>query len=522
MENKENVDPIPKSDKPAKSSRSSIVKKRRKFHGKAESHASPPKSFLDRLPVEIVDMICGEVWQDDIPAFRLQCKYICKIATPHMLHSVHVRFKKTSIDALLEISKHPVLSQNVKQINYEPNLVEKRSREDWEKKIPLVDSSSDVGFPRPPKQSASEREWRLFHRSVRKYIYQSERKPYTTKELDFAWPNYERYLREQDEMIEKDYASQDLYQAITALPNLTSIHVNSGFGLWHGYGWTDATNVNPYGDGLCHATSKGSDELGAPGLGQMVSLINMVHRAGVKLTSLRIGSLSWRFFYECEDDDGEDGELFNTMNGVMHSLQDFELFITTWSEMDDSEDIDEGEVEECTDFMKGGMLARMLSGAPDLHKLAISFDAYESGCPIELQDLVCDMYWPHLYIIRLDCIDTYEQDWLNFFKRHAKTIKRVALGTIRLMDGNWPDVLENMQNMLELDEVQFRKELIGLEPHLQMWRFDPPGCTSSKDDSVQENRTRWALEKYMIRGGICPLRDPDAHPQTLFDLDFFV
>ncbi|KAL8784396.1 MAG: hypothetical protein Q9213_003996 [Squamulea squamosa] len=508
MENKENVDPIPKSDKSAKSSRSSILKKHRKVQAKAEAPASPPNSFLDRLPVEIVNMICGEVWQDDIPALRLQCTYICKIATPHMLHTVHVRFKKTSINALLGISKHPVLSQNVKHIDYEPNLVEKRSREDWEKNIPLVDSSSD---------SASEREWRLFHRSVRKYIRQTERKPYTVEELDVAWPKYERYLQEQDEMIEQDYAAQDLYQAVTALPNLTSIHVNSGFGLCHGDGWTDATNVNPYGDGLCHATSKGSDELGAPGLGQMISLIKMLHRAGVKLTSLRIGSLSWRFFSECEDGGGGDGDFFKTMKGIIHSLQDFELFITTWSEieMDDSEEIDEGEVDDCTEFMKGGMLARMLSGAPGLHKLAISFDAYESGCPIDLQNLVGDMYWPHLHTIRLDCIDTYEQDWLNFFKRHAKTIKRVALGTIRLIDGNWPDVLEHMQKMLELDEMQFSKDLIGLEPLLQVWRFDPPGCTSSKDDSVQENRTRWALEEYMILGGKCPLRDRDAHPESI-------
>lgn len=89
-------------------------------------------------------MICEELCEDEMPALRLQCKYLCEAATPHFLRSVDVRFKKTSIESLLELSKHPILRHNVERVGYEPNMVEKKSRLEW--KILLVISSSKTVY----------------------------------------------------------------------------------------------------------------------------------------------------------------------------------------------------------------------------------------------------------------------------------------------------------------------------------------------------------------------------------------
>ena len=93
---------------------------------------------------------------------------------------------------------------------------------------------------------------------------------------------------------------------------------------------------------------------------------------------------------------------------------------------------------------------------------------------------------------------------MNFFERHANTIKHISLSMIRLLKGEWADVFERMQRLLALEEMHLCFHLFGDDPE-QFWSFEPPGYTSSKDDSVRANRLRWALEGFMVYGGVCPL-----------------
>lgn len=463
-----------------------------------------PRSYLDRLSPEILHLICEELSEDDMPALRLQCKYLCEIATRRFLRSVHVRFKKTSIESLLELSKHPILSRNVETVMYEPNMVEKKPREKWEEDTKVIALSHRVSHvPSPPKESASEREWRLFHRTLRK-VFTQEEKAYTQEELDIAWPIYQRYLYEQDVMIDQDYASQDLLQAFQGFQNLTAIYINYGWGLWPGN-----TSVNPYEDGLCKAVGRGnSDDDTARGLKETMPLLRKLSEADLGLRSLRIGSLNWRFFEEFEDG-GEQPNIFGNMKKMVKSLEDFELVITTWTDIeaaDDPEEYEDEEVSECREYLENGVLGRLLAAAPDLRKLAIAFDAYEIRCPIDFKYLALDTHWPYLHTVSLDSVDAHEDDWMGFFERHATTIKHLSLNMIRLLEGDWADVLERMQQLLALKEMHFSYNLYGDNPE-QFWSLEPSGYTSSKDDSVQANRLRWALEDFMVHGGICPLRD---------------
>ena len=512
-EDKENVNPNSKANTPSRPVRPRKVAKRRKPKGKA-TYEPRSKSYLDRLPAEILDIICEELWDTDIPALRLQCRYLCKVATVHMFDDAFVRFKKSSIDSLLELAAHPVLSQNVKTLSYEPNLLKRQPREEWQDRIPLRDYHDTSNIPSPPKQSASERDWRLFHRTVKKVVLHEKRTPYSAKELDTAWPIYQRYLQEQEDLFERDNACQDLQQAVQHFPNLRAVHVNFGWGLWCGPGWSSDTSVNPYGSGLTHAGSTARYPGELPGVEQIVSLIRMLGTLEVKLDSLRIGSVNWKFFLQFEGS----GNLSDMKKRIVQSLKDIELVITTWTDLgihDEEEDEvqQQLEVDRCRTFLDKGSLGRILAQAPDLRRIAIEFDAYEVKCPIDFQFLVLDTQWSHLHTIKLDSIDTHEGHWMDFFERHASTIKNIRLATIRLLDGEWPDVLERMQQLLTLEEAEFDNHLSSVAPS-QLWWLDAPGYTSSKDDSVQENRTRWALEKFMVHGGVCPLRDAEAHPQS--------
>ena len=94
---------------------------------------------------------------------------------------------------------------------------------------------------------------------------------------------------------------------------------------------------------------------------------------------------------------------------------------------------------------------------------------------------------------------------MNFFERHAKTIKHISLSMIRLLKGEWPDVLARMKQLLALKDFHIAFDLYGDDP-MQFWSFEPSGYTSSMDDSVPSNVLRWALEEFMVQGGDCPLR----------------
>ena len=417
------------------------------------------------------------------------------------------------MDSLVQLSSHPLLSQNVRTIIYEPNLLERKSRQTWEDDVPT--------FKIIRLRSAAE--WLMGHGPL------YDREPYSPQELDAAWAIYRRYLQEQKDLIHRDNACQYLSQAVQHFPNLSALHVNFGSGLWWGSGrrpvWPN-TRVHPYEDGLCQASSTVYGEREPPGVEQIVSLINMLDAADVKLASLRIGNLNWMFFLMYEKDYYKKSDLFYAIKRVVQSLRDVKLVITTRRHVVDydDEDFDENEYfevpdyEQCRTYLDRGSLGRILSGAPDLHKLAIEFDANEVKCPIDFQYLVLDTHWSHLHTIELGSVDAHEDDWIKFFKRHATSLKHVTVAAIRLLDGNWPDVLERMQDLLNLEEARFGKNLWGVAPK-QTWSLGP-GYHDSEDDSVQENRTRWALEDFMIHGGVCPLRDEETHPPTSDGYEF--
>ncbi|KAL8847268.1 MAG: hypothetical protein Q9221_007692 [Calogaya cf. arnoldii] len=336
-------------------------------------------------------------------------------------------------------------------------------------------------------------------------------KPCSPKELDTAWPIYQRYLQEQDGLIERGNACQDLYRAFKRFPNLKAVHVNCDE--------FEYTGTNPYGDGLCQPSSNPLWLGGkAPGVEQIVSLIKMLDSVDVKLDSLRIKDLSWRLFLQYEEDYIGSSNLFYSLKRVVQSLRDIKLVLTTWSGLQTDAEDDRGgyrEIEQCRRYLDRGCLGRILSAAPDLHELTVESDAFDPGtqCPINFQYLVLDTHWSNLHTIKLDSMDTHGSDWVGFFQRHAGSLKHVSLSQIRLLDGKWLDVLERMQRLCKVEEAHFDLDLYGVAP-VQKWILDIPDETRIEDDSIQANRTRWALEKFMVEGGVCPLPDEVAHPQS--------
>ena len=66
---------------------------------------------------------------------------------------------------------------------------------------------------------------------------------------------------------------------------------------------------------------------------------------------------------------------------------------------------------------------------------------------------------------------------------------------------------EKMLKFLNLKDAKFEDSLTGAEPR-QYWDLEPDAWHGYDDLQSQTNRTRIAVEKFMVEGTRCPLQQP--------------
>lgn len=79
---------------------------------------------MDRLPAEILDNICADhLPKKNLFSFRSVCKAFASIGIRHTLSEVRVAYLPHTFARLKAISKHPVISQYVKTIIYQVDIL---------------------------------------------------------------------------------------------------------------------------------------------------------------------------------------------------------------------------------------------------------------------------------------------------------------------------------------------------------------------------------------------------------------
>ena len=314
-----------------------------------------------------------------------------------------------------------------------------------------------------------------------------------------AWDIYQRYLSEQRALENNNFATDELTKAIGQFPKVKTVFMDCEFMFGEG-------KRNPkrdaYEDAFASALRCAGQD--CPGVGQMHGSMQAIHNATVELDSLQIGGVSWKFM-------GQEDHIIEMMKEVLAPLKHFELGITTG--YDEEADEIGSEILICRTAFRDGRLGNFIAAATKLETLLVDFEWYEPCCPINFEHLVLFTHWPALRTLDLKCIEISRTRWLDFLRQHSATLRRLHLAHISLSTGLWVEVLEDMQEALQLEEMWFRWELRAMYP-LQEWNLDPSLDANEDDAWCSNNRTRWALEKYMVEGGTCPLRDEQAHPQT--------
>ena len=335
-----------------------------------------------------------------------------------------------------------------------------------------------------PHADASDRENRAYQREMEK-ARGGPRYTYTDLQLRRAYEKYKKYLSNQNMMRSHNYESEMITDAFNKMPNLKTIEMSMEYCL----GSPSTKIERAFGKGL--ALPYGDDrQKELCGILQLRSLLLAVANANLKLESLCCGNVHWRFLKHSPG-------IFEKMQRAVQFLHHMTQHITTRTEEDDND------IPQCYQFLDNyGRLRDLITAAPDLKHLEINFDDDNPFLPTSLKDVVGDFKWHALRSAIFSMIDTDEGALVNFYGRHADTLRGIGLENIRLeVGGVWPRLLQCMRKMLRLEKVR-----IG-------GRFSTADGASYlleclEDDGIR-SRTRVVIEDYLLAGGEGRLLDLD-------------
>ena len=446
--------------------------------------------YIDVLPPEIATLICCFSDDEDLPNLRLVSLFWNDVATLFWFQEVRLVFKRDSIQRLLNISRHPVISKQVISLYYEPDELHEYVTQDlWEERV--SDSSYSEDVVATPAPDASERDLRAWRRHITK-IRERPRHNFSKSFLKKAYKEYTRMYGEQEDLRKCEYGTKEFSDAMSRLPKLSEICMNYEGAI------RPKGAKHAFAAGLLNA---GGNHCGIP---FMRSLLLAVHEAGIELNILELGSVDWRFLSQNED-------ILGRMKRALNHLTSLELDISTKKGQTGNR-LGVG-IPDCRRYLsQNPKLIEFLAAAPNLKYLRIGFDSNEPFAPAELSQIFGSTTWPYLESISLASIDAVSENLSHFFNRLASTLNEVEMMFIRLQEGTWIKTLENMQQNLNLKSASFGGELLGHHPH-QHWNLWPESEVELSDMQFQENRTCKAIEDYLVQGGTCPLLDEDAHPQ---------
>ncbi|WPB01106.1 uncharacterized protein RHO25_005727 [Cercospora beticola] len=159
---------------------------------------------------------------------------------------------------------------------------------------------------------------------------------------------------------------------------------------------------------------------------------------------------------------------------LMTELREFRIEFTC---RDDDEDQDPKAEVDIQLHHGQGLLAHWLSSGQDLRVIKICTYAPKRHYPApDLQNAFGTETWPKLRELGLSDFSTTEDDLVDLLLRHAKSLRRLSLSDIELLDGSWESTFRRVAGQLtKLKKVRLRGLLRDPEGDLVMNDLDFDG-----------------------------------------------
>ncbi|KAL8734577.1 MAG: hypothetical protein Q9166_001477 [cf. Caloplaca sp. 2 TL-2023] len=400
---------------------------------------------MDRLAPEIQHMIFTAAETTDTPNLRLTCKTLAAVGLEYLLPEVELLFTPKSFDRLVRIAEHPQLRHHVKSLVYRVDcLISCEDKTDWYLQIPhsaylLWSHETSVFEPEPPK-IVSGTGWRDWHMN----LSNSSLPVSTQMQLEKAWCGYQAVWQEQQSLRDSEFGQATVRKMMANLPNLKRIALSNFFDITDedmGKSQNSPAFVRTYRHVLADACGdEGFDHYS--GVPQLMSLLRGIDGTTIVIESLSLGMVDWHYF--------EEEDVVSLATRALQRLKTLKMWM--WMPRD-------APIEGAELARRGRALA-FLRSLPCLQVIDIAFDAYANGRErIDLGTVFADMKWPNLRKVSFDFLSTGQKDLIDFFERHAKTLRAVRLLYIELRHGYWPQVFKTMRDMLQLDDFKITGDL---------------------------------------------------------------
>lgn len=455
-------------------------------------------SPVNKLPTELLHMICSYLKPTEIAKLRLVSRFAATLGLQHLVPKVHLVLTKSSFDQLQAIAEHPIISKHITGFLYQADMVSPLDQAEWEEDVQSPEYKLEEQRVLSHRTHClSLRGLRSHNRDLIRFAAMPHHQ-YTQQQLNQAWSNYHDICVFQEYYYDSFMLqSMDIARALKCFPNLKTIIMSTygekdyyrgpddkAFESAHVYSWRQHDPKHP---------------VGVP---QVRSLLLGALEAGLKITALRCGEVSWRLLL------GNDST-FARMKKSISNLEDLKLdFSTGFLEVDREVDNtrtwydvgDAEEIEACSAHLREGRLKDFVTSAPNLIHLDVEFACQEPSYATDLEYVVGDYQWHSLRVASFAFIECSEDDLVAFCERHAGTLQGLFMGCMHLTTGNWSSALSRMHKVLTLKYASVWGRLRAVDG-------------DEETDLQKDGRLMRAIGRYLT--GYC--KNPERSFQEYFD-----
>ncbi|KID86608.1 F-box domain, Skp2-like protein [Metarhizium guizhouense ARSEF 977] len=369
------------------------------------------RSPLEKLPFEVLGMICAFLPRADLKALRLVSRAFDGPSLSTLFRTVYLKVHLGSFEKLQDISRSEKLSKHVRYISYDCRV--------------LDDSAVSPDFAHWVANTACSG---LCHRpDVRFFVQQ-----FTQEELHGFYQNYHQFLSDQQHMLKGDNENRMLRDALQNLPRLLGVEsrMPAPQELPPKQAWTQNSLstvaqkilVEPdmlYG-GELEATRHFWALLQSACLAGHAERLTHVHGECMELNS-------WR--------DAAASSLAN-YHGSFSSLQHLSLTFDDYEYSDEAVD----------------HIADIIARAPSLRSLLLSFDR---GDFMPFSKLVCpDVQLHHLRSLSLYGLCVTEAQLRDGLGAFRGTLRSLELADMYFCPGSWILFFKFLNKEMTLDHVK--------------------------------------------------------------------
>ena len=423
--------------------------------------AAKRSSFpIDKLPPELVQMICSYLKPADLTSLRLVSRLAALIGLQYMVSEAHLIISKESFEQLKALAEHPIASKSVTSIFFEANTLDVLDRKQWEKIVigPERQALAESLRRFNPCHHMSERTIRNYKRELNKYYY-SPPHHYTENQMETAFGKYAEIIHFQQNTKQRAIQAKAISEAMKHFPNLKELIMATG---------QNSTSRLRKMLAPAFCTVLDTDkQLPGPcesiGLQQMRSLLLGAYDAGLKIESLWCDLVTWRIL-------DQDSETVARMRDSISNVKQLRLQFASGPPEDEDGPVND-EFEACYLALRKGTLRDFVTAAPNLEHLQIGFTYFSLSRPnspahLTLKHIVGQHHWPFLKTASFKMIGTSEDDLISFCSRHASTLRSLHLDDMGLVPGDWFTAFDRMSRVLTLDSMLLDGHLRSTSDHL--------------------------------------------------------